>query len=254
MHFQCRACAPALPLQYDRHSPSPMRKATLDVIDQWTGRHACALQFALRMTHDDLAAALGVARRTVASWHEKPTLILRPELQRALDTLYGRAAEGDKIRFARQLRTHDRSDAPPSSPTDVAPLTVALAVVVSANEVLIVRRNDPDPSGITWQFPAGVVKPGATAATIAVRETLAETGVHCSVLRSLGSRVHPMSHAYCEYFLCQYLAGTVENRDVNENMAAIFVARQDITRFIPSQNIYPPILQALENLGDSVDQ
>jgi hypothetical protein len=40
------------------------------------------------MTHEDLAERLGVARRTVAAWHEKPDVVLRTELQRALDTAY----------------------------------------------------------------------------------------------------------------------------------------------------------------------
>jgi DNA-binding XRE family transcriptional regulator len=58
------------------------------VIDQWTGRHATALQAALRMSQDEMAALLGVAKRTIASWHERPEVVIRPELQRALDTAY----------------------------------------------------------------------------------------------------------------------------------------------------------------------
>jgi 8-oxo-dGTP pyrophosphatase MutT (NUDIX family) len=224
----------------------------MDVVDQWTGRHACALQFALRMTHDDLAQALGVARRTVASWHERPGMILRTELQRALDTAYERASDSEKIRFARQVRADDASEF--TTRADAAPLAVAIAIVVAEDDVLIVCRRDEDPSGISWQFPAGVVKPGANAATIAVRETLAETGVHCAVRRTLGSRVHPLSKVYCQYFLCEYLAGTVENRDSSENVSAIFVARRDLTRFIPADRIHQPVLVALEDIDDPAGQ
>ena len=56
------------------------------VIDQWTGRHATALQAALRMSQDEIAALIGVAKRTIASWSERPEIVIRPELQRALDT------------------------------------------------------------------------------------------------------------------------------------------------------------------------
>lgn len=47
-------------------------------------------------------------------------------------------------------------------------------------DVLVVCRREPEPSGLDWQLPAGIVKPGATPSTVAVRETLAETGVHCA--------------------------------------------------------------------------
>jgi 8-oxo-dGTP diphosphatase len=56
-------------------------------------------------------------------------------------------------------------------------LTVAIAVVVTETDVLMVCRRDADSSGISWQFPAGIVKPGSSARTVAVRETLAETSV-----------------------------------------------------------------------------
>lgn len=215
----------------------------MEVVDQWTGQHACALQAALRMTQEEFAGSLGVARRTVASWHERPEVLIRAELQRALDTTYEAAPEPVKIRFARQVRA---SDAVEARAGEGVALTVAIAVVVNDSEVLVVCRREPDPSGITWQFPAGIVKPGASASTVAVRETLAETGVHCAVREPLGSRVHPLSGVNCDYFLCDYLAGTVENRDTAENVDAIWIPWRDVTRFIPADRIFPPILRALE--------
>jgi 8-oxo-dGTP diphosphatase len=211
------------------------------LFDHWTGRHASALQSALRMSQDEMAALLGVVKRTIASWHERPDVVIRPELQRALDTAYERAPEAAKLRFARQLSA-DASSGVESSVS----LAVAIAVVLNEGDVLIVCRREADPSGITWQFPAGIIKPGATASTVAVRETLAETGIHCAVRSTLGSRRHPLSGVHCEYFLCEYLTGTVENRDVFENMDALWVPRRDITRFIPTDRIFEPILRALE--------
>jgi 8-oxo-dGTP diphosphatase len=215
----------------------------VDVIDQWTSRHACALQAALRMSHDEMATTIRVAKRTVASWHERSDVIIRPELQRALDTVYERASESVKVRFARQLRADDKADVAAAAAVS---LTVAIAVVVRDSEVLIVCRRDADQSGITWQFPAGIVKPGASASTVAVRETLAETGVHCAVRLPLGSRVHPVSSAYCQYFLCDYLAGDVENLDTTENVSAIWTDKRSITSFIPKERIFEPVQQALE--------
>ncbi|MBE1489122.1 NUDIX hydrolase [Plantactinospora soyae] len=214
----------------------------MEIVDQWTGLHACALQSALRLTQGEFAGQLGVARRTVASWHERPDIVLRTELQRVLDTAYERAGEPTKLRFVRQIRASEAADARSGEAVE---LTVAIAVVATESDVLIVCRRDEDPSGITWQFPAGIVKPGASASTIAVRETLAETGIHCVVRERLGSRIHPLSGVNCEYFWCEYLTGSVENRDVSENMDALWVKWRDLTRFIPSDRIYPPVLRAL---------
>ncbi|WP_433051157.1 NUDIX domain-containing protein [Dactylosporangium sp. CS-033363] len=213
------------------------------VIDQWTGRHACALQAALRMSQDEMADRLGAAKRTIASWHGAPDVRIRPELQRALDTMYEQAPESVKVRFARQLRAEDRADVD-AAPAGVT-LAIAIAVVTNGTDVLLVCRRENDPNAITWGFPAGVVKPEARARTVAVRETLAETGIHCQVVRELGSRIHPVTGVFAEYFLCVYLAGQVENRDTDENVDAIWIPRQRVTDFIPPERIYPPALRAL---------
>jgi 8-oxo-dGTP diphosphatase len=39
--------------------------------------------------------------------------------------------------------------------------------------------------------------------------------------------------------------GEAENRDPDENSDVAWVPRADLTRFIPEQQIYPPILEAL---------
>lgn len=214
----------------------------MDVVDRWTGRHACALQSALRMTHDEFAASLGVARRTVAAWHANPAVILRPDMQRALDTAHERATATARARFAHHLNPHE----PDRDAGQGRALTVAIAVVVKSGHVLLVCRRDADTAGITWQFVAGVVKPGASPEIAAVRETLAETGIHCAVRESLGSRLHPVTGVHCDYYLCDYLAGEVENRDPDENVSAIWAPRTALTRFIPAQQIYPPVLHAIE--------
>lgn len=111
--------------------------------------------------------------------------------------------------------------------------------------MLLVHRRDAEPSGITWQFPAGIVKPGASGAMVAVRETLAETNIHCSIRKSLGSRLHPLSGVSCEYFLCDYLIGDIENRDPSENASVTWAPRADVTRFISADTIFPPVLRML---------
>jgi 8-oxo-dGTP diphosphatase len=124
-------------------------------------------------------------------------------------------------------------------------LTVAIAIVVRNGEVLLVRRRD-EAVGLAWQFPAGVVKPGAKSSVVAERETYAETGIHCVVRRHLGSRLHPTTRVFCEYFLCDYLGGLIENRDIAENSSVTWAEHARLTDFIPAETIYPPILDTLK--------
>ena len=108
---------------------------------------------------------------------------------------------------------------------------------------MVCRRGTDD---LTWQFPAGIVKPGATPETVTAQETHAETGVHCAVSKHLGSRLHPVTGALCDYYLCEYLTGEASNRDALENVDVQWVPRAALARFIPTDRIYPPILEALE--------
>lgn len=123
-------------------------------------------------------------------------------------------------------------------------LTVAIAVVTDGNRVLLVCRRH-EAGNVFWQFPAGVVKPEMDAAATAVRETFEETGIHCAVRQRLGRRLHPITRAFCEYFLCDYLSGTAENRDVVENMSVMWVDRSAVTDYIPTGRMFPAVLEAL---------
>jgi hypothetical protein len=75
------------------------------VIDRWTGRHARALQVALRMTNEAFAEHLGVAVRTVANWRERPEMVPTLHLQDVLDTALDRSSESVKSRFVAILDT-----------------------------------------------------------------------------------------------------------------------------------------------------
>ena len=207
----------------------------MDVIE-WTGRTACALQAALRATNEDFASLLGVAVRTVASWHQRPGTVPRAEIQAALDTVYGKAPASVLRRFTILAR-------PPASPTQAQALRVAIAVVVRGGEVLLVCRRGG--SDLTWQFPAGMVKPGAAAESVAMQETHGETGVHCTVRQHLGGRLHPTTGVQCEYYLCDYLAGDATNRDALENVDVTWAPIDALPRFIPAAKIFPPILEVL---------
>ncbi len=79
----------------------------MEVVDQWTGRHAMALRLALRLTIDGFAGRLGTAVRTVSKWNAYPNLVPIVEMQRALDTLLFQSPDDVKTRFAMLLTTVD---------------------------------------------------------------------------------------------------------------------------------------------------
>ncbi|MEU3600494.1 NUDIX domain-containing protein [Streptomyces sp. NPDC006798] len=217
----------------------------MDVVDVWSGRYACLLQAALRLTNEQFAAQLGIGVRTVASWHADPGVVPRREMQQLLDTVHERATPAVRQRFA-LLAGRERDGDRVRGPLGARALRVAIAVVIHDHAVLLVCRRDSQESGITWQFPAGVVKPGARPEAATVRETLEETGVHCRVRRRLGERLHPVTSVVCEYFLCEYLTGEATNSDTVENMDVMWVAINSVTRFIPVDTIFPPVLAVLE--------
>ncbi|MFE7233949.1 NUDIX domain-containing protein [Streptomyces sp. NPDC057596] len=209
----------------------------MELVSTWTGRSACLLQQAMRLTNEAFAERLGISERTISRWHANPGMTHRTEVQQILDIAYEEAGDTVQRRFALLLR-------PPAPRVEAQALRVAIAVVLRGDEVLLVcRRGDGE---LRWQFPAGMVKPGADPSTVAVQETHGETGVHCTIRQQLGERVHPVTGVVAAYFLADHLAGEASNRDPLENVDAAWVPRAALTRFIPHEQIYPPILNALE--------
>jgi 8-oxo-dGTP pyrophosphatase MutT (NUDIX family) len=209
----------------------------MDVVGTWTGKTACLLQEALRMTNDGFAEHLGISARTITRWHSSPEMVHRTEVQQILDLAYERAGDAVRRRFIHLSR-------PPESQAAAQALRVAIAVVRREDKVLLVCRQDG--SDMTWQFPAGIVKPGGSATKVAVRETLDETGVHCMIREHLGERLHPLTRAWCDYFLCDFVHGEAVNGDSSENVAVAWAPITELARYIPEDRIYPPILEALE--------
>jgi len=203
----------------------------------WTGRDATALRTALRLTTEAFAGKLAVSVRTVAGWAEKPETVPRAAVQLTLDGLLGSAAAQARARFGELSG--------PENPAAPQFFRVAIAVVTRAGDVLLVRRRDDD-SGIRFGFPAGTVKPGDDPAATAVRETLNETGVTCTVTSRLGSRVHPVTGVHCDYFACAYLAGEASNRDEAENEGVRWVPVGELAEYVPLGSVFPAVLESLE--------
>lgn len=191
----------------------------------------------MRLTNEAFAERLGISERTISRWHASPEMKHRTEVQQILDIAYREAGDEVQRRFALLVR-------PPAPRMEAQALRVAIAVVLRGDDVLLVcRRGD---GSIRWQFPAGMVKPGAVPEAVAVQETHGETGVHCTVRAPLGERVHPVTGVVASYYLADHLAGEASNRDPLENVDVAWVPRSALTRFIPQEQIYPPVLTALE--------
>ena len=75
----------------------------MDSVIVRTGHSACAIRAALRLTNESFAEHLGVAVRTVAAWHQKPTLKPKSEMQQLLDTALDHASPMAQARFTQLL-------------------------------------------------------------------------------------------------------------------------------------------------------
>lgn len=188
------------------------------------------------MTQEEFAEFVEVSVRTVGKWHSSREGRPRSDVQRLLDAALRRTPSDARERF--RLLALSRPEA-----SEVRAFRVAVAVVTRDQDVLLVCRRGDD--ALTWQFPAGTVKPGRSSAAVAVDETRAETGVRCAVRQRLGERIHPKTGVLAEYYLAEYLMGEAANLDADENNEVVWVPRAQLTRFIPEQQIYPPILEAL---------
>lgn len=121
------------------------------------------------------------------------------------------------------------------------PHEAVLAVIRHDGHVLLARRADT----MMWTLPAATRKPGADPERTLVREVAAETGISVTVGRELGSRVHPVTRAFCRYFVCDYLAGEPVNGDPEENVSVAWVPLARLRDFIPA-NLFAPVADYLE--------
>ena len=233
---------------------------TVDVGERWTGRTAVFLQAALRLSNTAFAERLGISTRTVATWHTFPERVPNSEMQELLGTALQRAPSDAQCRFQSLLHSTTQSQSDRGldgigrdSGPDSQRLMVAIAIVIEADKVLVVKRRGISGQPDSWQFPAGMVKPGLDSLTVAARETLAETGVLVEARELIGARVHPDTGVYCEYVRCEYLDGAAENRDEAENVTVAWAPIGRLPSFIAQSRIYPPVLAALREATGDVD-
>ncbi len=182
----------------------------MDSVSVWTGRSACALQAALRLSNESFAEHLGIAARTVAAWHQKPTLKPKSEMQQLLDTAFEQASPGVKARFTQFLtgatdppvtrldpaRAPDQRHAPLSHGTGSDRAGSATA---DAERRL---RNDPYiHAALDWLDRSAGWVPGASRDLVTSRLARLNVGD----LQNRGSRrrrvnQHHIAHALADYY------------------------------------------------------
>ncbi|MGH3926083.1 MAG: transcriptional regulator, partial [Pseudonocardiaceae bacterium] len=175
----------------------------------WTGRAACALQAALRLTNESFAEHLGIAVRTVAAWHQKPTLKPKSEMQQLLDSALEQAPPAVRTRFTQLLPgfpdpSSTRSDAaqapdpwhaPPWQRTGARPGSAAAA---DAERRLSTDRHID--AALDWLDRSAGWVPGASRDVVAAR--LARLNVR--ELRDRGARRRRVNQRHIAGALGEY--------------------------------------------------
>jgi len=121
---------------------------------------------------------------------------------------------------------------------------VSIGIVKYNDMILMVERRNPE-GLLTWQFPAGIVKPNYNSVEIAINEVYNETGIRAEYQGSIGKRIHPDTGVVCYYYSLNYLSGNVENRDTEENSIAMWVPINEYKEKITS-NLYSKVKKYIE--------
>ncbi len=140
----------------------------------------------------------------------------------------------------------EKEELSPASSMLTEGLSAVVGIVQRGKQVLMVQRRQRI-RDLSWQFPAGVVKPGVDPRDKLEREVLQETGVRCKAERFLGARVQEDTKVLCQYFHCSYLGGEASNLDPGENAQVAWVQVDDVRSHITS-SIFIEIELLLEKI------
>jgi mutator protein MutT len=89
-------------------------------------------------------------------------------------------------------------------------ITVAIAVIVRAGQILIARRKPTGPLADYWEFPGGKCEPAETIESCLHREIKEEIDVDIEIIRPLDVLHHTYPHGQLAIhpFYCRITAGT----------------------------------------------
>lgn len=127
---------------------------------------------------------------------------------------------------------------------DGAQSPIAAAVIAQGGKVLLVKRRIAEGS-LSWQFPAGAVEDGESAAETAVREAREETGLTVTASKVLGERVHPATGRTMIYIACDVLEGDARVGDTDELVEFVWSSREQLSEYVP-YGFFPPVQEYLD--------
>lgn len=127
-----------------------------------------------------------------------------------------------------------------------ARLRIALGLVHQGKNILMVRRRHKE-GKLSWQFPAGIVKPLQEPDQRIVEEVLKETGISVKIVSKFGERISPDSRAHMIYFEGEYLAGELRNGEPDENAEVAWVPADKVETYVTS-NIWAGVLEKLNGI------
>lgn len=159
----------------------------MEMVTGWTGREACALQAALRVSNVAFAGRLGIGLSTVKDWHDRPSLRPRPETQRILDTALAQASASERERFAALLDQSARTDNASTGEDGTGTADAA---------------NELDPRSVSIGVNAGVVSTGdgavIDARTIHLPAEAVRTPARVAAARGLHNLPAPHSAVFVD--------------------------------------------------------
>lgn len=161
-----------------------------------------------------------------------------PPLLAAIGALVMTLAMGFGFYFVRH-----RNDTP-----QAAKLRVSIGIIHHDKNILMVRRRHKEGT-LSWQFPAGIIKPSQDPEQRIIDETLEETGISIKVVGKIGERISPETKVHAEYFDCAYVAGELRNDDPNENAEVAWVPVDGVQNRITS-SIYGGVVELLKGIQD----
>jgi ADP-ribose pyrophosphatase YjhB (NUDIX family) len=138
----------------------------------------------------------------------------------------------------------DTSVLPKFEPTEG--LSVVIGIVQRDKEILMVRRRTRE-GNLSWQFPAGIVKPSIDIRDRAESEVKKETGVTCKFEKFIGSRVHCDTNILCQYVHCTYISGEATNLDLHENEEVRWVLAKEVKSYVTS-HLYAEVARLLQRI------
>ncbi|MDD3999503.1 MAG: TIR domain-containing protein [Bacilli bacterium] len=110
---------------------------------------------------------------------------------------------------------------------------IAVGVCVNNEDVLMVKRKVSE-GRLCWQFPAAMTRVSESMEQKVCREVYQETGIRTTVIKSLGSRIHPDTGVAIFYYALKFAGGDLENKDDYENELVRWIPVQDYEQYITS--------------------